>query len=531
MSTLFSGPRFGLARAGAAVAVAAAAIVATAGTSFAAGVTGTLSSASGPSGGGNTITIVTSTAKFFTGAVVEFQYSTSTTAPTATTCSAAYSTPAALSGTTNANTTGIVAVSNPKVLSTTKLVVTVPATLAIPGGSSATSAAFAVCVYPGTNTTTSLLTVYGSVKYQIAAAPTVTAVSPAGGPALGGGTVTITGTNFITGMTATLGGLPITSGTVVSATTFTGIAPAHAAGAVTVAVNTTGGGANLPSAYTYSDGLIVSPNTTPTGTVTTDLDISGVGFTSKTFTTTAAGVPDDANAHVYLVSGGYDNTSNVGAKTNGQKKECTDVLVISDTELICSLDTSNTDLGGVPAAATTTTVSTTSGSATLTKTGGTAFSSADIGKVVTGAGIPADTYITDYTSATVVTMSANATATAAGVTATLGEAPNVEVSTGTTASNTALTAWGGTAFTSASVGAHVYGAGIPVGTTIVAVGSGTAATLSQAATATGAGVNIAVGVAIPNGTYTVTIVGDGSVGGAGSPSIISSGSTFTVAPF
>lgn len=61
---------------------------------------------------------------------------------------------------------------------------------------------------------------------------------------------------------------------------------------------------------------------------------------------------------------------------------------------------------------------TTNASPTLTSASA-AFTSADIGVAVTGAGIPAGATITAVTNATTVTLSANATATASGVTVTL----------------------------------------------------------------------------------------------------------------
>src|SRR5437868_4893321 len=65
----------------------------------------------------------------------------------------------------------------------------------------------------------------------------------------------------------------------------------------------------------------------------------------------------------------------------------------------------------------TATVGTTNADATLTGTG---FSASDVGLSITGTGIPASTTILSYTSPTSVEMSANATATGASVTATIG---------------------------------------------------------------------------------------------------------------
>jgi hypothetical protein len=298
---------------------------------FAASVPATLSATSGPSGGTNTLTATTTTAKFFAGAVVEFQYK----ATTATACTAAYATPVTVS-----STAGIVT-ATPKVLSSTKIAVTVPSTVALQG--SATSANWLVCVYPGTNTTTSLIA--ANAAYTIAARPTIAssnAILPASGPALGGGTVTVTGTNFITGLTAKIGSVALTGVTVVSATTFTATVPPQAAATgLTLSVTTTGGTATKTNAYSYTNGIVIAPNTTPTATAATDVDVLGVGFSAMDFSTTSGAAPDNGNAHVYLVAGDYNPVDASSAKTLGETGECVNVLVVSDTELICTLNTAD----------------------------------------------------------------------------------------------------------------------------------------------------------------------------------------------
>jgi hypothetical protein len=69
-------------------------------------------------------------------------------------------------------------------------------------------------------------------------APTVSSVSPNAGSTAGGADVTITGTNFAGGATVTFGGAAATNVTVVSTTSITARAPAHAAGPVNVVVTT-----------------------------------------------------------------------------------------------------------------------------------------------------------------------------------------------------------------------------------------------------------------------------------------------------
>ena len=82
--------------------------------------------------------------------------------------------------------------------------------------------------------------------------PTFISITPSSGPAAGGQTVTITGTNFVTGSTSvTVGGIAATNVSVSSSTSLTMTTPAHTAGTVDVIVTTTGGSVTGTGAYTY----------------------------------------------------------------------------------------------------------------------------------------------------------------------------------------------------------------------------------------------------------------------------------------
>ncbi|MBE3123707.1 MAG: IPT/TIG domain-containing protein [Planctomycetes bacterium] len=88
--------------------------------------------------------------------------------------------------------------------------------------------------------------------FTYVAPPTVTAVQPTSGPVAGGTPVTIAGTGFVSGASVTMGGVAATSVTVVSASSITARTPAHATGAVAVAVtNPDGQTATLAGGYTY----------------------------------------------------------------------------------------------------------------------------------------------------------------------------------------------------------------------------------------------------------------------------------------
>ena len=82
-------------------------------------------------------------------------------------------------------------------------------------------------------------------------APTITNISPGGGATPGGNTVTVTGTNFVSGAQVTVDGVA-TNETFVSATQITFVAPQHAAGATSVIVTNPDGRASNAATYTYA---------------------------------------------------------------------------------------------------------------------------------------------------------------------------------------------------------------------------------------------------------------------------------------
>jgi hypothetical protein len=116
-----------------------------------------------------------------------------------------------------------------------------------------------------------------------APAPTITGVSPTGGPTAGGTAITITGTNFISGATVTIGGQPATSVTTASATQITATTPARAAGAASVVVtNPDGKAATAANAFTYAAPPTITSLSPTSGPVAgnTAVTINGTGFVS-----------------------------------------------------------------------------------------------------------------------------------------------------------------------------------------------------------------------------------------------------------
>ncbi len=118
-------------------------------------------------------------------------------------------------------------------------------------------------------------------------APTIGGITPASGPSVGGTQVSISGTGFVSGTRATLGGAAVVSLVVVSATQLTATTPPHAPGAVALVVsNPDGQAATLAAAFTYNAAAAptltgVAPSSGPStgGTV---VSLSGSGYTNGT---------------------------------------------------------------------------------------------------------------------------------------------------------------------------------------------------------------------------------------------------------
>jgi len=282
-----------------------------------------LSPAVGPSGGTNTIT-VSSTTNFLAGVA------SPTTVFSPDACTPYYP-----------QTGSPIASLSVNRITESKVAILVPTGVALTGG--ATTAPYNVCIYTGTSAADALIAV--PATYTIAPALTVTSISPAQGPAQGGSLVTITGNGFPTAadavVSASVGGSPLTRVRVINGTTITGYTTAHAPGNANVSVTTAAGtktAAGTP--YTYTYGITVSPNTAPANT-TPYIDILGAGFSSLTFSNT----PLDNDTHVFMVNDRYDPAEDgtvAGTYDNPPVTECTNVVIISDVEIICQLDLANT---------------------------------------------------------------------------------------------------------------------------------------------------------------------------------------------
>ena len=118
--------------------------------------------------------------------------------------------------------------------------------------------------------------------FTYVATPTVSSVSPNTGSTAGGTSVTITGTNFVSGATVKFGSAAATNVVVVNSTTITATTPAGALGAVTVTVTVSGVSGSLANGYTYvvtPTVSSVSPNSGPVAGGTS-VTITGTNFAS-----------------------------------------------------------------------------------------------------------------------------------------------------------------------------------------------------------------------------------------------------------
>ena len=113
--------------------------------------------------------------------------------------------------------------------------------------------------------------------------PTVTSANPNNGPSTGGQSVTLTGTNFVSGAGVTFGGTAATGVNVTNSTTLTAATPAHAAGAVNVTItNPDTQSGTLTNGYTYNSGPLVTQIAPSVGPLAggTAVTITGTNFVS-----------------------------------------------------------------------------------------------------------------------------------------------------------------------------------------------------------------------------------------------------------
>jgi hypothetical protein len=113
----------------------------------------------------------------------------------------------------------------------------------------------------------------------------VAAINPTSGVTNGGTTVTLTGTNFVSGVTVSIGGIAATNVSVQNATTLTAVTAArNTPGRVDVVVtNTSNQSGTLTQGYEYQVNLQPNPGGPYSGDAGRDIDVTGFASTSHPF--------------------------------------------------------------------------------------------------------------------------------------------------------------------------------------------------------------------------------------------------------
>ncbi|MFG1607125.1 IPT/TIG domain-containing protein [Actinoplanes sp. NPDC049265] len=456
----------------------------------------------------------------------------------------------------SSDTLGTSLVADVRKVTNSRLAFTVPALRATaPAAPPAVQPVWNVCVYNGTVDNSSDLV--ANSPYTVSTLHTATDVSPKAGPALGNAKILVSGTAFPTDgtLTATLGGAPLTGIKVLSPTAFEAITPAHApANNVALTVTTAAGTYILATAYSYTAALIVDPNTAP-NTRIVNVIIKGVGFQSASFNAAGA-TPTLLGSHFYLVEGAYASNEGVaasGTRANPPVAECRNVLVLKDTEAICTLNLTRrlnaagtdyltpvapgTGIGN-PAA---TTVGTTVNSRII-RTTADLFTREHEGLTIyeaTPTNFAPGTTITDVIGPRMAVISTPATATNTAISLALLP-PTARTVTVTTANaTTALTAPATDTFISSDDDRYIVGANITLGTTIDSVTDGDTATLSAvsgASPGTATANLLSMNMPVPEGVYNMTFVSNGTLNASSTDpnyvqSTVSSTATFTVSSF
>lgn len=174
--------------------------------------------------------------------------------------------------------------------------------------------------------------------------PGLTNISPNNGPTTGGTSVTLTGSN-LTGATGVLfDGTPASGVTVNSATSITATTPAHAAGAVAVAVTTPGGSVTVTNFFTYNPPAPVAGPASATVAANSSanpitLNLSGGAATSVAVATPAThGTASATGASItYTPTAGYSGTDSftyTATNAGGTSAQATITLTVSPPSLV-----------------------------------------------------------------------------------------------------------------------------------------------------------------------------------------------------
>jgi hypothetical protein len=174
--------------------------------------------------------------------------------------------------------------------------------------------------------------------FTFVAPPTITNISPSTGIKTGGDTITITGTNFVSTPTVTIGGTSATNVTFVNSTTLTVTTPAHSSGAVNVVVtNPDTQTITASNAFTYTELPPTVSSISPSSGSTiggTNVTITGSNFSFGDFGTGSDGAVTIAA------------NKNINTDTIASGRSCADAINYS----ITSMTVNSATLSATPAA-------------------------------------------------------------------------------------------------------------------------------------------------------------------------------------
>lgn len=220
---------------------------------------------------------------------------------------------------TDTGTAGIVRLARgaPTAVSGSRAVATVNFRVIGAAGSTSLSYNSAQSFIARSSDNTNVLATAAGATYTVTQlAPTISAVTPASGTSAGGTTVTITGTNFVSGAVVRFDTAAATNVVFNSATSITARAPAHAAGAASVVVtNPDGTTVTRAAGFNYVAGPPAITGMTPlSSTVTggTTVTLTGTGFVAG-----AQVLVDGIAATNIVVASGTSLTARVPAHAAG----------------------------------------------------------------------------------------------------------------------------------------------------------------------------------------------------------------------
>ena len=164
-----------------------------------------------------------------------------------------------------------------------------------------------------TNSDLGAVTTVGAFTYIIP--PTFTSISPSNGETGTGTSVTITGDNFLAGVTVTIGGVAATSVIRQSPTSLTAVTPVGTAGLKSVVItNTDAGSVTTANAFNYGPPTIINiaaiagltppaSGATPVTTITSTAQYTGTVTWSRSTTTFGPGIADTATITLTPLTG------------------------------------------------------------------------------------------------------------------------------------------------------------------------------------------------------------------------------------